>query len=392
MTDNRLHPIHSEVGPSSIADIILCPGRVRMCRGLERKASFAAAQGTIAHTFAELILTGKSAFKAGEVIIQEGFEITVDLDMIGAVEQYLSHIADIKVSAYGMASTESIETHGSLACVGIPEVFGTADYSLSIPFNTLYVRDYKHGAGVIVDAEENPQLMCYALIAAQDMIVAHDVIDIGIVQPRGMYGDAIKTWQTTPDFILNWAETVLKPAVRLALSDDAPLIPGDKQCRFCPAKAHCPAVATHVLKTAQADFKGFTSFEPDRLDKLTIGDIEAIYPRLSLISDWIKGIEARVYSTLSSGDTVAGYKLVAGRSSRSWADEDEAAEFLQAHDIEPFEKKMLSPAQAEKLLDKETKKEVNTLTVKSEGKPTIVPSTDKRAAITTASTDFQNYI
>jgi len=391
MNDQQMDLEHSPVGPSSLAAIILCPGRVRMSEGIKDTTSFAAAQGTVAHEIGEKKLKGKRYPKVGISKIQDGHEIDIEKDMIDAVKVYVNHINSLK-KGMDLHYTESIETSNSLAFLGLPEVFGTADYSLSIPFHTLYIRDYKHGSGVMVEAEGNPQLMAYALIAGQEMIETYDKINMGIVQPRTRDGEPIKVWETTPKDLLAWANDVLTPTVNLALSDNAPLNPGSKQCQWCRAKDICPVLAKKAMTIAQEDFKDFADFKPDQVVGSTpIEQVAKVYSQLPLLKQFIKAVEARVFNTLSVGDPVKGFKLVKGRRSRSWGDEIKAVKTLRQLNIDPYEMKLLTPAKAEKQLDKDGKKEVKRLISVSEGKPSIVKETDKREAITTAKDDFKQF-
>jgi hypothetical protein len=233
--------------------------------------------------------------------------------------------------------------------------------------------------------------MAYAIGAAGEMLETYETINMGIVQPRTREGDKIKVWETTPDVLIKWAEDVLQPAVQLALSDNATLNPGEKQCHWCRAKGICPALAKEAIKMAQSDFADFADIQPDPVDTLTIEQVENIYPKLGLIKTFVKAIEERVYSTLSAGQPFTGYKLVNGRRSRSWTDEIKAVTALKKLGIDPYELKTLSPAKAEKLLDKDTRKEIEALIETNEGKPTIVKETDKREAISMAAEDFKNF-
>ena len=383
---------HSEVGPSSIASIILCPGKVRMCRGLEDVTSYAAAEGTVAHKLGENKLNGKKYPKIGTVIEQDGHSITVDKEMLEAVEDYIEHTIAIKGSIEpGLSYEELVEVTGSLEYMGLPELFGTADYVLSVMFDTLYIRDYKHGKGIMVEAENNAQLMCYALIAGQESIGSYERINFGIVQPRTREGAPIKTWEITPDELMDWAEDVLKPAVKLALSDDAPLVPGEKQCMWCRAAQQgiCPAFSTRALQVAQEDFKDFADIRPSQLvESVSIEQVTRAYEQLPLLKQFIKSIELRVFNELSIGNKVEGFKLVKGRKSRDWADEGIVMDHLKTLGVDPYIQKVVSPAQAEKLLNKEQKKEVQRFIVTSDGTPVIVRDDDKREAITTAADDF----
>jgi hypothetical protein len=300
--------------------------------------------------------------------------------MLDAVQVYIDHINDLR-SIKGSA-VETVESSGDLSWLGLPEVYGTADYTRSYPFQTLYVRDYKHGQGVLVDAEDNPQLMTYALIAGQEMFETYAAINVGIVQPRGKGGEQVKVWETTPDKVLEWVETVLKPTVKLALSDDAPLNPGEKQCQWCRAKDICPALATKALQVAQEDFKDFAQIKPDEMvESVPIEKVAQVYSQIGLLKSFIKAVEGRVFSELSSGNTVPGYKLVSGRRSRSWSDEKAAEDCLRGKGIDPYEYSLLSPNKAEKALGKQ-KGEIKDLIKVSEGNPVIVPEDDKRKSIT----------
>jgi len=389
MNSRKVDNQHSEVGPSSIADIILCPGRVRMQRGLENKSSFAAAQGTVAHKIGEDKLQGKRFPPKGGMVTEDGHAIDIDDEMIGAVKIYIDHINEIR-QATGLAyAAEGIEVFGDMSWLGMPEVFGTADYVMSIPFKTLYVRDYKHGAGVQVDVEDNPQLMTYALIAGGEMIETYDTINLAIVQPRGG-GETVKVWETEPERLMTWAEDVLKPAVRLALSSDAPLVPGEKQCRWCRAQGICPAIAKQALQVAQADFTDFSDIRPDEVvDGIPIEKVLQIYEQLPLLKTFIKAVEGRVFGDLEAGNPVPGYKLVHGRASRSWKNEDAVVALLRSKKIEPYEYKILSPAKVEKALGK-SKNEVSDLIQIDLGSPTIARDDDPRKTISTAQEDFAN--
>lgn len=383
---------HSIVGPSGLHAILLCPGKVRLEKDLPRSSSFAAAQGTVAHQLCELALNDNKLPDVGTVIECEGFNIEVDHEMISGVQVYLDEINRIREDVISLDTVEMVEGKASLEPFGIPEVWGTTDYAMSVPFMKLYVRDFKYGAGVMVDPENNPQLMAYALGAAGSMIDSYDVIDIGIVQPRGRSDENVKTWQVSPDHLKEWAENTLKPAVKLALSDDAPLVPGEEQCRFCGAKSFCHAIAEASLRSAMVDFKEFSTFSPDNPALLTIEQVAEIYGKIKLINQFTKAIEAAVFNTLAVGGVVPGYKLVKGRASRSWSDENKAADILEELiGDEAWEHKLLSPAKAEKILDKEEKKMIQDLIVSTDGTPSIVPENDKKPAITLAQEDFKKF-
>jgi len=388
MTVTEMVNDHSEVGPSSLKSIMLCPGRVRMQRGLDEVQSFAAAEGSVAHQMCEDILNGKEPYKKGSVLNWNGHKIEVDQEMVDAVNEYINYIYTIKADYAADFFDEFVE--GKVRIPEYPEVFGTVDYCLSVPFKVLYVVDFKYGKGIVVDPRENPQGMAYALGAAGDMLDTYEQIIITIVQPRAQ-GETVKEWFTSSINLKVWRDTILADTIEQALKEDSPLNPGEEQCRWCRAKDICPALAEQSLELAQSDFAEYSDFNPVNPDTFTIQQLEEIYPKIGMLKTWIKGIEARVFNEMATGGKVEGYKLVKGRRSRSWVDPDKAVEFL-THQLgsEAFEKKPLSPAKAEKKLDKDTRKELKNFIHVSEGKPVIVKNDDKRKAISMADEDFKN--
>lgn len=379
---------HAQISPSALSDIILCPGRVRMQEGVKDITSYAAAEGSAAHYVAEQKLLCKTGIKKGDEIKVDGHTIPVDQEMFDAVQVYVDHIE--KLRGLSLYKEENIEKKVSLKHIGLPEIYGTVDFSMGVLFSTLYIRDYKYGQGIVVNPEYNPQLMTYAIGAGNDLLDGFETINIGIVQPRGKDKNPVKVWKTTPDVLVKWAEDILKPTVKLAQQDNAPLNPGEQQCRWCRAADICPALAQKALTVAQADFKDFTDIQPDKLaETLSIEEVTKVYDKLPLLKKFIKTVEGRVFSELESGGGVPGYKLVHGRKSRSWHDEQEAADALKIRGVDPYQHKLVSPAQAEKLLNKTAKKEVQQFIKVSPGNPVIAPEDDKREAINTAKNDFK---
>jgi len=377
---------HSPVGPSSISSIILCPGKVRMCKGIEDKTSIYAAEGTVAHLLCERRLLGHKDLKQKDIIRHDGFDIPITPEMIEAVDLYDTEIE--KISAVGdnaFYKIEKIEGKVSLKDNGLPEIWGTVDYSLAIPNQTLYIRDFKYGQGITVEAEQNEQMMCYAIGAAGQLLKDFDTINIGIIQPRAKDGNAVKTWETTPAELIDWMEQTLKPAVTLALGPDAPLVPGESQCRWCAGKSKCPAIAEHSLMVARSEFEDFSPREPKNL---TMEELIYVYSKIKTINGWLKAIEGRVFETLNAGQKVKGFKLVRGKSNRVWADPKKAGAYLsrKLKTANAYTKKVISPAQAEKLVP--DKKRLQKFITKPEGKLTIAPENDKRPAILTAVEDF----
>ena len=215
------------------------------------------------------------------------------------------------------------------------------------------------------------------------MMTGGETIEITIVQPRL---DSISVFHMSQHDLLVWGDATVKPAAELAMTDDAPREAGDKQCTFCKAKATCPMLVDRVNAIA---IEGFGSIEKDvkpnltNIDDLTPTMISKILTNLPLLKKWISSVEDHAKAKVESGEIIPGWKMVAGRGNRSWDDEEVVAKILKRRfgvgkAFQP--RKVLSPAQAEKLLGKDSyvmKQHV----VKKIGASTLAPENDKRPAI-----------
>jgi len=279
--------------------------------------------------------------------------------------------------------------------------FGTVDMLLLVG-DTLHVIDYKTGQ-MKVEVAHNPQLMFYGLMAygLLEMLFLIKKVVLHIYQPP--LDEPASSFEVSPEALLDWGE-LLRAKAAETYEADAPLTPGDTQCRWCPAKAHCPALAEQSIRTAFNEFSGFAS-TPDQcrsVDTLSDADVGYLLDRLPLIEQWVKAVRDRAFNTLElNGNTgIPGYKLVAGRSLRKWAGDDAmyaAAELMAAHGIPEesiFKKQMISPAQAEKVLGKKNSVLIAKHIEKPEGKPTLAPVNDPRAPLklSTAHDDFADAV
>lgn len=262
----------------------------------------------------------------------------------------------------------------------VPDGFGTCD-ALVINKDTLHIVDLKYGKGVKVSPENNSQAMLYALGAYAFAEGLFDIkhIDITIVQPRI---DHIETWRVSVEDLLKFGNEVRVKAEE-ALSENAPRIPGETQCRWCKAKATCPE-----LKKMADD--SVMQFFDCVIDKLTDDELKTALDNKKLIIGWLDAVEDLINQRLADGGSFPGYKLVAGRANRSWADESAAKSALLEH-MDPedaFVTKIITPAQAEKKLGKVKSKEIQGLIAVGTGKPTLVPESDSRASISITANDF----
>jgi len=265
--------------------------------------------------------------------------------------------------------------------------FGTADCIL-LSGNTLHVIDLKYGKGVPVSAEENPQMMLYALGAYQAYSFLYDIqsIHLVIIQPRL---DSISEWECPLGELLEFAEYV-KDRAKLAINGEGEFCPGEKQCRFCRAKAQCRARAEENVKLA---------FNPDKGKLPPLISNEEMGKYLAYgedVAKWLSDLKEHALKECLAGHEVPGLKAVEGRGSRDWTDMDAAFEALKEKGIAQeilYEKKALTLAQVEKTIGKKDFAEmVGSMVVKNPGKPTLVKESDKREAITnkiTAEKAFQ---
>ena len=271
----------------------------------------------------------------------------------------------------------------------VPEGFGTAD-AVVMADSTLHVIDLKTGQGVRVDADMNSQLMLYALgsLVKFGLLFDFERINMVIHQP---FLDHVSEFEISVDDLLLWADSEVKPAAELALTSDAPRVAGKDQCKWCKAKSRCREYASQAMKVVTDDFTGFETIEVKEAGDLSDTEIAAILEQKALVESLLKTIEETAISALMSGVEFPGFKLVAGRSLRKWRDEAEAETAIRKKlkVADAYTKKLISPAQAEKKLGKQHPL-IDDLTVKPEGKPTLVPETDKRNALvfSTVEDDF----
>jgi hypothetical protein len=274
---------------------------------------------------------------------------------------------------------------------------GTSDAIVVDTANrALFVIDLKFGMAVKIDAGDNPQLMLYALGALEqcDQLGEYDQVCMVIHQPR--LNHVSEHWIYVGDL---WAfKRRVTEAAEATRQPDAPLVPGEKQCRFCKAKAVCPALAAEVAEVVSGSATLDEFVAPDT----TTGDnyLSVAMSKVELVEHWCKAVRAEVERRLLAGQSVDGYKLVEGkRGNRKWNNETEVEALFKSFRLrqdEMYDYSLISPTKAEKLL-KDTPKRwerAQALISRAEGKPSVAPATDKRSALTVQSVadDFRDLI
>lgn len=256
----------------------------------------------------------------------------------------------------------------------VPDGFGTGD-CIIIQGNRLDVVDYKFGQGVAVSAKDNSQMRLYALGALYDYGLIYNIDEVGmhIFQPRL---NNISTEVLTVDELMAWGEEVA-PIAELASQGKGDYCSGE-HCRFCPHAGQCPTLSADCLKVVNL---GEGKAAVPTMAPWMIADI---LKQESVITGWLKAVKERALSSMLNGEEIPGYKVVEGRGSREWSDEDAVGEVLMGtglsrEDISKTE--ILSPAQMERLLGKKKVQElIGDYIFTKPGNPTLAPATDKREA------------
>ena len=362
---------HAKLSASGSARWLACTGSVKAESQFPNTSSSYAMEGTTAHSLAERCLT--EDITPNYYLNKQLDGYTVDDEMVDNVAAYVAYVKSFSGIHFYEVRVDFSEW--------IPEGFGTSDaIVIDNKTNTVHVIDLKYGKGVPVDAENNSQGMLYALgvLSEYGFIYDIDTVVIHIYQPR------IKnysSWVISANDLYKWAEWA-KQRAEEALQDDAPRTPSDKACQWCKAKATCKALLDHTHKIIMHDFDELDNIKPDTL---TERELKVVMDNAKLIKSWLDAVESHIFDKLNNGEAFDGYKLVEGRSSRAWINEEETAKVLseKLSADEMFKHTLISPAAAEKLL-KTQKSILEGLVMKSEGKPTLVQSCDKRDAINKA--------
>ena len=356
----------SIVGGSTAKRVIGCPGSVALCAKMPPKPSSKYAdEGTLLHNVMDLILTTGQTPESFVGMEYEGIKLTEELinEKVYPALAALDAVDPNKEMEY---ATETRVGFGDL----LPGVFGSTDLLGRIG-RRAFILDWKFGSGVPVDAEDNPQLMFYAAAAMRTPEVQWvfddcDEIECIIVQPP-----SVKRWTTDKKRIKAFEQELLM-AVKIAQLPDAPINTGD-HCRWCAAKPTCPKMTGAVDRAVHA-----------QLDILNVAQISSYLKQADMLEQWITDLRALAHQVLEAGKPVPGYKLVAKRAIRQWGDDDQALVAMLNEGIPEEELttvKVISPAQAEKVLKKHGKQlPANQVVAVSSGS-TLAEESDPRPAV-----------
>ena len=409
---------HSPFGGSAASRFMACPGSIALSgRAPPEKPSPYAEEGTFAHAVAAEALETSARSTVAAIGKMLGFldhgesktrEITAEISK--AVDVYLEAVWD----EYDLDPNSEIEVEQGFAldldAAEPGEVFGTNDALVYSPARRkLTIFDYKHGAGVIVDVEDNTQLKFYAIGAMQGH-PEWDVreIELVIVQPRAFSadGDGVKRWSLPMAEVIEFPYE-LNEAVALCKTADAPLAAGD-HCRWCPAATICTAREQSFVASVREDFAGVdllgiepvvAALEVKTLDFDYMARIVAAYDRLG---SQIAAMRTAMDEHLLAGGTIAGWKVVEAVARRAWTKGDtEIAEYLELmYDVpgdEVMPRKLVTITDAKKLLKTyvskadyaEAERDMTLrFTIKESKGLTTAPESDRRAAISPVAAEF----
>lgn len=367
---------HAILSASSSNRWLHCPPSARLGERYEDKESDYAAEGTDAHSLFEYKLRKALGQKAKNPTKQLSW---YSEEMEDCATGYAAYILE-QVEAAKQTCADPVVLIEQRVDFSrwVEKGFDTAD-CIVIADGTLRICDYKHGLGILVSAEDNPQMKCYALGALElfDGIYDIDTVSMTIYQPRRQN---ISTFEISKDELYRWAEEVLKPTAALAFAGDGNYLCGE-WCGFCKAKHECQARAEANLSLAQHDFK----LPP----LLTDTEIEVILSSVDELVAWASDIKEYALQQAVSGKEWNGWKLVEGRSNRKYTNEAAVIQAVSEAGFDPYEKKLLGTTALQKLLGKTRFDELLTGFIeKPQGKPTLVPESDKRPAMNNAKNDF----
>ena len=405
---------HAMLSPSKRSRWALCPGSIREeAKYPDEGSGPAAIDGTHSHTLLEYcIKNGLSdpMDQVGETFTDHEGTFKVDADRAARVKTAIEYIRERSMN--GMFKVISEQKVDPEFLLGRKDLSGTVDCQIIGP-DWIELIDYKDGMG-IVSAEGNMQLEQYAygVLAGYKLPVnghyPFNWVIMTIIQPKlAMKGMKPITSHTVTvfDLIANMGAIITQAAATDA--PDAPLVPGESQCKFCRAKGSCAALAGNVMKEVGLMFQPVVTEtldvaqqsadkDPSTMDDAQIRQIMEAAP---LMRQLLEGVEKEALRRLESGQSIPGLKLVNGRGSRAWAlPEDQMAEKLVKMGIPKtaiYETKLVSPAKAEKLTwekrdgtkvtltERQLKRMDQEYVSKLAGKLTVAPESDSRPAVIT---------
>lgn len=372
---------HAVLSASSSHRWLNCPPSVRLTERIPDNGSIYAAEGSEAHTLCEYKLRKLLGMEADNPLDTPVGLQYYDNTMEDAATGYAAFVLELLEEIRKSCPDPIVMVEQRLDFSRwVKDGFGTGD-AVIVADGTLHVIDFKYGTGVPVSAEGNSQMRLYAL-GAVDMfgeLYDIDTVVMTIYQPRL---SSISTDTISKTDLLDWAENTLRPLADLAYKGEGNLNAGN-WCRFCKLRSTCRKRAEANLAVAQHDFK----LPPTLSDE----EIAVILDKLDDLIGWAGDIKEYALNAALHGKYFDGWKLVEGRSNRRYTDEAAVAQIVSKTGHDPYEHKLLGITAMEKLLGKKQFAALlSNLVERPQGKPVLVPTSDKRPEMANAKNDFAN--
>lgn len=418
---------HALLSPSSAKKWLNCPAALACEFGLPNESGQAAVNGTVMHLVAETVLNrvikgediradtykGVYALNEGKGPIKaltktEKGAVLITDDFVSQVNKYVDYCRPI-IDAAEMVDVESRVNltrvlHPGVELNGEPlQTFGTADLVALMPDGMLIVGDLKTGRHKVL-AKENKQMMLYALGLLRKLKRLYDITAVRLVifQP---YAGGADEWDTTPEALELFGKFASKAALKAIDAFErgkkglkpADFRPGNDACMWCRFAEKCNAKRRNIITSLGDDCAENTEASDEEIAnhernqaEMTLDQLKAEWDKLPLMRQHIADIEKAMYAALMRGEQVEGLKLVEGRpGNRSWSDADKIEAFAKEHAIEDLLHKsvLLSPTEAEKVMDGAGWELLAPFVTRKPGQPSIATADDKRPAWTLVSDD-----
>ena len=398
---------HANLSPSKRHRWGLCPGSIREeAKYPEDRSGPAAIDGTHTHTMLEFCLSGpwEPEELVGQTMHDDDGTFIVDIERAERVKVATDYVKQ-RVAEQPGCKVIAEQRVNPQRLIARNDMSGTVDIQIH-GTDVLEIVDYKDGMGA-VQAEGNAQLELYAVGALADVGEPYPWkrVRMTIIQPKmALRGQpAITSHEVDISEILAIVDRLVIEGAAVD-APDAPLVPGESQCKFCKAKGSCAALASNVMKEIGIMFQPTVisldvaqqsaDKDPSTMDDAQILQIMEAAP---LMRQLLEGVEKEALRRLQSGQVITGLKLVNGRGSRAWAlQDDEIAEKLIKMGIPKgavYETKLVSPAKAEKLTwekrdgtkvqltERQLKRMEQEYVVKMAGKLAVATESDSRPAV-----------
>ncbi len=380
---------HAILSPSAASRWFACTPSAQLEAQFPDSAGDFAKEGSLAHEFGETILRSRLKELSTGQFAEKVKELSDNKFYSPELQEYAEGYADfvfVKLAQAQNGTSDAVlrvEEQIDLRAY-VPEGFGTGD-AIILADGTMEIIDLKYGKGVSVSAIENKQMMLYALGALDMFGFMYSVnnVRMTIYQPRI---DNISEWEISANELLTWGENELRSKAEIAFKGEGDFVPG-KHCHFCRAKSKCRALSERNLEAAKHEF--------DEVALLSDNEVAKVLEKLDSIKSWATAIEDYALKAALDGKKFPGFKLVEGRSNRKYSDEKKVAGRLMENGYK--EDAIYKPKELKGITDMEkmiTKKAfsllLSDLIIKPQGKPTLVPASDKRQEWNSADSDFKN--